>query len=89
MKYKAEKKEKIELVIFLTVHVVKDLKTLARYGTRDITNIETAKVVYGDKEALEITDEVFVELPAGKSISPKPKKEHKPLFDFRKKKKKK
>ena len=89
VKYKAEKKEKIELVIFLTVHVVKDLKTLARYGTRDITNIETAKVVYGDKEALEITDEVFVELPAGKSISPKPKKEHKPLFDFRKKKKKK
>ena len=64
-KYKAEMKEKTELIIFLTVHIVKDAKWLNNYVTESMTEI---------RNPLDIYEE--------------PKKEYKPLFNFRKKKNK-
>ena len=77
--------EKVELIIFLTVHLVKTPKDLLQYATKGITNIEIPEEVDDVKVPTEIPmagEVTFVEMPA-----PAFKKAKKPTFDFRKDKK--
>lgn len=83
-KYKSEVKEKTELVFFLTVHVVKDLKDFNKIGVRGVSESMLPSDVTEEIDEIGLQDEVRVELSP--PISPKIEK--KALFDFRKKKKK-
>ena len=74
VKHKRVDKEKTELVFFISVHIVKDMSELARLAIRDVS--ETS-----------IPEDIFVELLPSVQGTP-PKEERKPVFDFRKKKKK-
>ena len=86
VKHKAEDREKTELVFFVTVHIVKDMSSLTDLATRGLTDMVLPEEIIKTKEEIVAADkEAHIELavPAKKSA---PKK-HKPLFDFRKKKK--
>ncbi|MGB2705422.1 MAG: secretin N-terminal domain-containing protein [Candidatus Omnitrophota bacterium] len=79
-KYKSETKEKVELVFFITVHVVKDLKALTKYATRDISEL-----VIDLQEAEETAEEAREEVAPLEAFNAEDLEEgHKPLFDFRK-----
>ncbi len=83
-KYKQESKAKTELVFFLTVHVVKDVRALTRIATEDMSEIYIPLDTGGG--LTELLPEELPEKVARRILSPVPKK-RKPLFDFRKKKK--
>ena len=74
VKHKRVDKEKTELVFFISVHIVKDINELARLAIRDIS--ETV-----------MPEDIFVEMLLPAEVTPK-KEKRKPVFDFRKKKKK-
>ncbi|MEE9500215.1 MAG: secretin N-terminal domain-containing protein [Candidatus Omnitrophota bacterium] len=83
-KYKQESKSKTELIFFLTVHLVKDVKELTRIATEDMSQIYIPLDIGGEPTELlpeELPEKVARQIPASL-----PKK-RKPLFDFRKKKK--
>ncbi|MCQ9207618.1 MAG: type II and III secretion system protein, partial [Omnitrophica bacterium] len=81
-KHKTEIKEKTELVIFLTVHVVKDLDEFNRFAARGISDVKmpfgTEKNVFSSEASS--ANEVFVELPGASA----PKQPYKPIFNLRK-----
>jgi len=86
VKHKAEDKEKTELVFFITVHIVKDMSSLTEIATRDLTDmVLPEEIIKKEEETVAADKEVHIEL-AVPTKKPAPKK-HKPLFDFRKKKK--
>jgi len=76
-KYKSENVKKTEVVIFVTVHIVKDLKELNRLGAKGFSKMEKIS-------------EFLVKEAEGSTADEKTEKnndKHKPLFDFRKDKK--
>lgn len=87
-KYKTEAREKVELVFFLTVHVVKDLKALARYATRDLSElIVELEEVEEEMTEVENIEAENVDKERLVKLSPSaPEGRPKPLFDFRKNK---
>jgi len=80
-------REKKELIFFITVHIVKDNNELLKFVQRGLTesNIPVDILDAAKKEA-ELNNEVVVELPK-RAKKQEPVKVHKPLLDFRKKKK--
>ncbi|MCK4462999.1 MAG: secretin and TonB N-terminal domain-containing protein [Candidatus Omnitrophica bacterium] len=72
VKHKVKKKEKTELIFFITVHIVKDVRELTRLAT-------TSSEVYVPMGREDVSFE-----PAESKKAVKTKK-HKPWFDFRKK----
>jgi len=92
-KYKSETREKVELIFFMTVHVVKDLNELRKFATRDLSEL-----VIDLKDAGELAEEVRGQMPPPEVIhannfkkdklaesgSLKGKTKSGPLFDFRK-----
>ncbi len=95
-KYKTETREKVELVFFMTVHIIKDLDALKKFATRDLSDL-----VLDLEEAEDLDGEVRDQMPpvevinAGnvekdkmsKLIPFEKKAKSRPLFDFRKNKK--
>jgi len=89
-KHKAQSTEKTELIFFITVHIVKNMRTLTEFGTRDISEVRMPPEIMSQQDEAEAPkSDVYVELPVPEEPSAETKKEHKPLFDFRKKKDKK
>jgi len=100
-KYKTESKEKVELIFFMTVHVVKDLKRLKKFATRDLAELELdleeaeelAESVREQMPPIEVINAGNVEKDKLSKLGPSKKKAKSkkaksgPLFDFRKTKK--
>ncbi|OGW75002.1 MAG: hypothetical protein A2Z72_00570 [Omnitrophica bacterium RBG_13_46_9] len=87
VKHKGQEKEKTELIFFITVHIVKDMNTLLKFATRDVSEtVVPDDIKNKEAEGSSGPEQVFIEMPEPDK-SPASKKEHKPLFDFRKKKK--
>ncbi|MFH1380647.1 MAG: secretin N-terminal domain-containing protein [Candidatus Omnitrophota bacterium] len=81
------KREKKELIFFITVHIVKDSQSLLEFIQRGLTEGSIPKDIMDESEsAAALNNEVVVELPIP-AKTPEPIKIQKPLFDFRKKKK--
>ena len=79
VKHKALDTEKTELIFFVTVHIVKDVRALTKIATRDVTEIEFTP---------DINEDTFVEIPPPvETPPPAAKKKRKPFIDFGKKKK--
>jgi type IV pilus assembly protein PilQ len=83
-KHTEDTKEKTELVFFLTVHVVKDLREFNQLAASGIKGAMKVLAENMEKEGV-LPNEVFVELP-GAGGTPALKKNKKPIFDLRKKK---
>ena len=83
----SQQKEKKELVFFITVNVVKNIRDINRIAIRDLQELNLPSDIT-DEQIAEVSEkpEVFVEMPSGKQEASE-KKEHKPFLDFRKKKK--
>lgn len=81
-KHKSQIKQKTELVFFLTVHVVRDLQEFNALGTKGLTGLKVPPGTIQYTEEKPVTNEVMVEL--GPPIAAK---KPRPLFDFRKRKK--
>jgi len=78
-------KEKKELIFFITVHIVDDVKKLTRIIAKDLTDTTLPDDIIEEQlEEVEKADEVIVELPAKAKKSNQEKKKHEPLFNFRK-----
>ncbi|MBL7155562.1 MAG: secretin and TonB N-terminal domain-containing protein [Candidatus Omnitrophica bacterium] len=88
VKHEGVDNEKTELIFFITVHIVKDLREINRLATRNVSEVKLPGEIIGEKSegAVVYEKEVFVELP-GDTRAKTPKAKPKPLFDFRKKKK--
>ena len=82
-----QQKEKKELVFFITVNIVKDIRDINRIAIRDLQELKLPSDIM-DEQIAEVSEkpEVFVEMPSVKKEASK-KKENKPFLDFRKKKK--
>lgn len=93
-KHKAEDKEKTELIFFITVHIVKDMNELTRIATENITETVIPPGIIKEEKALPVKpivdfrkkNEVFIEVPLPRARTAR-KKERKPLFNFKKRKK--
>ena len=81
------KREKKELIFFITVNIVRDSNDLLRFVQRGLTESNIPQdILDAAKEAAGLNSEVVVEVPMAPK-KPKPVKVNKPLLDFRKKKK--
>jgi len=87
VKYTIEQKDKVELVFFLTVHVVKDLDELTRVAIDDLKDVEVPmelpQLVETEIGGNPGENVKVINVPGNKPAG----KKYKPIFDFRKKKK--
>ena len=99
-RYESEEVKKTEIVIFVTVHIVDNLKRLRQIGTKGFSQdellaeyLEESMEVPEKPEKKKVNVEKSVEVPRPPGVSGMPaktgaKKKNKPFLDFRKKKKK-
>ena len=78
-KYKSDEVKKTEIVIFVTVHIVKDRKQLNKVGIKGFSPSEHL-IDYIEEELEEPALEEELEAPTLEAEL----EEHVPLFDFRK-----
>ena len=88
-KSKGQDQEKTELIFFITVHIIDDVNKLTYLVTRDLLETKMPDdITKKATSAAPAEPEVFVDLPVPGAQEDVPsKKNRKPLFDFRKKKK--